>query len=125
MKKSLNELHDFIHIDWENSEWARDLDFKGRLKEFFNEVEELKKALDKDDKENLAEELGDCLWDLMYAIVLGDKEKIFSSKKVVTDVTEKIKKRKPWILKGEQTDRAEELRIWKEVKKLEKEKKLR
>ncbi len=120
MKDSFEEMHNLIEADYQNSAWSRDCDFKKRIKEFLDETEEIKKAVENDNFENLKEEIGDALWDLVYVIHTGEQEGLFKSKDILNNVITKIKRRKPWALEGKQLSKEEELRVWNEVKEKEK-----
>jgi len=114
------EMYNLVKSDQELSEWSQKCDFKARSKEFFDEVEEIKEAIEKKDVKNLRDELGDALWDLTYTIFMAEKEGLFEGKDVIQGVINKIKRRKPWTVEGKKVSREEELKIWNEVKKREK-----
>lgn len=120
MEKSFKEMLDLIKSDQENSEWSKNCDFKSRVKEFIDESNEIKVAIEKNDIKNLKEELGDAFWDLTYSLYMAEKEGIFSGEEVINEVVKKIKRRKPWAVEGKKVSREEELKIWNEVKKREK-----
>ena len=121
MKDYFNKMFDLIEADYKYSEWARKCNFKKRLETFLSEAEEIKKAIENNDTANLKEEIGDALWDLVYAIYSGEKEGLFKSEEVFSEVMEKIKRRKPWALEGKEVSKEEELIIWNKVKKKGKE----
>ena len=120
MKNSFEEMYNLIEADQECSEWSQKCDFKARTEEFFDEVEEIKEAIEKEDLDNLKEEFGDVMWDLVYAMYMAEKEDLFSGREAIQDIIEKIKRRKPWAVEGKKVSKEEELRIWKEVKRKEK-----
>lgn len=120
MKDFFAEMHDLIESDQENSEWSQKFGFKKRMEAFLNETNEIKEAIENDDLQNLKEEIGDTLWNLIYAIYMAEKEGLFTGKEVFEKVIEKIKRRKPWAVEGKKVSREEELRIWNEVKEQEK-----
>ncbi len=120
MKNSFEEIHDLIEADYKCSEWAKNCDFKKRMKEFLDEVKEVEVELKNDDLTKLKDEMGDVLWDLIYAIYTGEKEGLFKSEEIFSGVIEKIKRRKPWALEGREVSKEEELKVWKEVKVKEK-----
>jgi NTP pyrophosphatase (non-canonical NTP hydrolase) len=120
MKKKFNELHNLIIKDHEKSEWAKDCKFKQRITEFIKEVKEIEAALNNNDLENLKEELGDALWDLIYSIHLANNENLFKAEEVFNEIIKKINRRKPWINKEKEVSKEEELKIWYDVKTKEK-----
>ena len=86
----------------------------------FEEMVEVLHALNNNDPENLEEELGDVLWDLVNLILQAEKQKGIDSRKVIIGVIEKIKRRKPWLIRGEKVTAEEARRIWREAKAKEK-----
>jgi len=124
MKEMFEELYKAVKKDRNNSEFSRKHTMKARLEEFQSEVNEIKKALENKDFENLKEELGDALWDLIFMIAIAEEQKIFTGKEVINNVIEKFKRRKPWIFNGEKLDVEEEVRRWDKTKEIEKENKV-
>ncbi|MBC8500836.1 MAG: hypothetical protein ISS25_02160 [Nanoarchaeota archaeon] len=124
MKEMFEELYKAVKKDRNNSEFSRKHTMKARLEEFQSEVNEIKKALENNDFENLKEELGDALWDLIFMIAIAEEQKIFTGKEVINNVIEKFKRRKPWIFNGEKLDVEEEVRRWDKTKEIEKENKV-
>lgn len=124
MKEKFEELYESVKKDRRHSNWSKKNTFKQRLDELVNEVEEVKQALEKDDLANLREELGDVLWDVMFLIYMAEEEELFTGKEVISEIIEKFKRRKPWIFENKDIHPDEEVRLWNEAKKLEKENKL-
>jgi len=120
MKEKFLELYESLKLDRKNSEWSREHSMEDRLKELQSEVDEIKKALENDDIENLKDELGDALLDLIFMIVIAEEQGLFNGKEVIDNTVTKIKRRKPWIFNGEKVSKEEENRRWNETKKLEK-----
>ncbi|NQU98216.1 nucleotide pyrophosphohydrolase [Candidatus Woesearchaeota archaeon] len=120
MKEKFQELYESLKLDRKNSEWSREHSMEDRLKELQSEVDEIKKALENDDIENLKDELGDALLDLIFMIVIAEEQGLFNGKEVIDNTVTKIKRRKPWIFNGEKVSKEEENRRWNETKKLEK-----
>jgi tetrapyrrole methylase family protein/MazG family protein len=103
--------------------WVLDTGLKGYAKEIVDEANEAKEASDKEDYENLKEELGDVLYDWANACMAAEKEGLFTMDEVIEGITEKIKRRKPYILENRKVTKEEAVRIWKEVKQKEKDEK--
>ncbi|MEN8251981.1 MAG: MazG nucleotide pyrophosphohydrolase domain-containing protein [Patescibacteria group bacterium] len=108
MEKSFKQLYDALERDRKISPWSRKHDFQDRFKELQDEVAEVGEAIEKNDLENLKEELGDVLWDLSFLILIGEEKGLFTKEEVVSDVISKFKKRKPWVFKDEIIESIEE-----------------
>lgn len=102
------------------SEWASSRTIEQQFEELQKEINELKKAIKNNDLNNLKEELGDVLWDLIFIITICEQKGHFDIKEVMTSVLEKMKRRKPFIFEGKKTNLEEESDIWKKVKEKEK-----
>jgi len=73
------------------------------------------------DYENLKEELGDLLYDLMHLVEIGVEEGLFTTKEVIEQVNAKLVRRKPWVFGDEKIETAEAAeKRWNEIKAEEK-----
>lgn len=89
--------------------------------ELEDEVRELKEAVEKNDVENMREELGDVFWDALYFGMLAEEKGLFTLKEVFEEVHRKMKRRKPWVFGNEKVASAEEaVKRWHEIKAEEK-----
>ena len=115
MKEKFEEFYEMLKLDRKNSAWSRKntLELKG-------EVAELGEAIKNNDVENLKEEIGDSIWDLLFLAVIAEEYGYFSMKEVIQTSIEKLKRRKPWIFTGEDLTVEEERKRWKEAKSKEK-----
>ncbi len=101
--------------------WIKQQTVKKHFEELKKEVEELGEAIENNDKENLGEELGDVLWDLLTLIKISKDEYGFKLEDICNAVCEKIIRRKPYIFGDEKAETPEEAcKIWRRVKKEEK-----
>ncbi len=120
MKKAIEELLDLVNLSKEYCPWYNSVDSDEILKEFESEVSEMKNFTDLD---NLEEELGDVLWDiLLYISKLSEEGKV-DEVRVVKKVVDKIKRRKPYLITKQHVSLEEAHRIWFDEKKKEKESK--
>ena len=79
-------------------------------------------AIDKKDDENLCEELGDLLLQVVMHAQIASEENRFTMKDVIQGVSEKMIRRHPHVFGNEKVSSPEEsLKLWKEIKKNEKE----
>lgn len=116
MKERFEELFKILKLDREVSPWSQRDTFAKRHSELVKEIEEIKQAIENKDDENLKEEIGDSLWDLMFLMVVAEEKELFTAKEVIEGAIEKIKRRKPWIFTGEKINLEDEEKLWHEAK---------
>lgn len=128
MKRTLEEIEKMlklIELNFEKCPWVKKQSIESYKKELISEVEELKEALKNNDDENLREEMGDVLWDILVFIFLVEKKKGIKPEETIRDIIEKIKRRKPYLfsdnIKAETSEQA--VKIWKGIKEKEKQEK--
>ncbi len=123
MKERFEELFKILKLDRKVSPWSQRDTFEKRHSELVKEIEEIKLAIQNKDTENLKEEIGDSLWDLMCVMVVAEEKELFTAKEVIEGAIEKIKRRKPWIFTGEKITIEDEARLWQIAKAKEKQNK--
>lgn len=90
-------------------------------KNFIEEVYEACEAIDKNDAENLCEELGDVLLQVVFHAQISQENGDFSISEVCDGICRKLISRHPHIFAGESADTPEEvLKKWDDIKKREK-----
>lgn len=100
--------------------WAKQLTEKELLSYFQEELDELKAAYAKDDINNVVEELGDLLMQLLYQTGAGEKEGIFSLEEVLEGINKKMRRRHPHVFDGVKAETPEEVdAIWQAIKEQE------
>ena len=88
------------------------------------EAEEAVQAVDKNDMENLCEELGDVLFQVMLNSQIAKEKGLFSIDDVIGGICEKMVRRHPHVFGDIEVNSPEEaLALWKEIKLQEKAKK--
>lgn len=93
-------------------------DFKVHLK---NESTEVLAAIKKQDYDNLKEELGDLLWNIIFISQLAREQKKFDIYDVMGDVRKKIIRRHPHVFGNAKANTPEEvIAQYRKVKKREK-----
>ena len=120
MKDTLHEFLEMLKLDRQNSAWAKQNTLESRFAELKSEIAEIEQALNKKDMQNLKEELGDALLDLMTLMVIAEDQGHFKAEEAIKEIITKIKRRKPWIFNGEKLTAEQEVERWKEAKKREK-----
>ena len=116
MKETLEEFFEILKLDRQVSPWSRQDTFEDRQRELGTEVAEIGEALEKDDSENLEEELGDALWDLLFLLVIAEEQGLFTAKEAIQGAIDKIKRRKPWVFTGEKVSVEDEIERWQMAK---------
>ena len=106
-------------------EWDRAQDFSTMKKCLIDETEEVLSAIDNKDYENLQEELGDVLLQVVMNSEIAKEQGLFDFNDVVQTLCEKLIRRHPHVFGDvpKPTTPEESLAIWKSVKKIEKERK--
>ena len=91
--------------------------FKTQIKQLEEELAELKEAIEHDDKEEINEELGHVLFDVLYLSVIGEKQDKVNLGKTFKELNWSIKYRFPHVFEGIKCESIED------IKKLRKERK--
>ena len=101
--------------------WDRTLNYEN-LKPFIGEeTAEVQAAVDKGDMQNLCEELGDVLLQLLLYSDMAEKDGYFSFDDVISGIARKLVRRHPHVYGEAKAETPEEaLAIWKAVKAEEK-----
>ena len=104
--------------------WDREQTFESLRKYMREEAEEAVQAVDKNDMENLCEELGDVLFQVMLNSQIAKEKGLFSIDDVIGGICEKMVRRHPWVFGGEKINSTEEGEaLWARIKMQEKAKK--
>ncbi len=101
--------------------WDREQTHKSIIKDLKEETQELIEAIENDDFENMKEELGDVLLQVMFHSQIASKDKKFDVEDVIDVLIKKLKRRHPHVFgKTKVKSSAEVVRNWKRIKKEEK-----
>ena len=85
------------------------------------ESQEVIEAIRKNDPENLKEELGDLLLQIIFHSQIAEENKFFKFDDVVKSISEKLIRRHPYVFGQKQEHTAEQqAAMWKEIKEKEK-----
>lgn len=105
-----------------NGPWESTQTHSSLRRYLLEEVYELLDAIDGDDQENLREELGDLLLQVLFhaRIAADDPMAPFDIDDVARSFTEKVRGRTPGVLSGEHADLETQIREWEERKAAEK-----
>jgi tetrapyrrole methylase family protein/MazG family protein len=97
--------------------------FDKQKKELLDEAIEVRMAVDKEDWENLKEELGDVLWDWLVFCWIAEQKGLFKTSEVLETLKAKIKRRNPHVFGNAIAKTKEEVEAMRqEIKKKEKQK---
>ncbi len=80
--------------------WDLQQDFRSIVPSTLEECYELAHAIEQDDFEHIAEELGDVLFQVVFYAQLGRERDLFSFEQVVSSLVEKLVRRHPHVFAG-------------------------
>ena len=89
-------------------------------RELRSEADEVLLAIANGDRDNLKEELGDLLWDVVMCALLAERSGYFPAREVFDDVVTKMRRRKPFVFDGTEVTAEDAKRIWATAKAREK-----
>lgn len=123
MKESFQELVEALLETRQKCPWVKEKLSIERLGDAIkSETEEITQAINKKDYNNLKEEIGDQMMNLIHMSLICEEEGMFKAKDVLTNVKEKLVRRKPWVFGDMKISTPEEaVKVWDEIKKKEKE----
>ena len=120
----INELIEIVSVlrSPEGCEWDRAQDFDSMRECLKNESQEVIDAIDNKDYENLKEELGDVLLQVVMNAEIAKESGLFDFNDVVQVLCEKLIRRHPHVFGDEPrpTTPEESLALWRKVKQIEK-----
>ncbi len=104
--------------------WDKEQTHETLRRYLLEETHEAIQAINREDMENLEEELGDLLLQVVFHASLAEEKQIFSLEDVISGVVKKMISRHPHVFDGlTLTDVADVNRTWEEIKQKEKENK--
>ncbi len=100
--------------------WDREQTFETLRGYLLEECYEVADALDRDDIDDLKEELGDLLFQIVFLARLAAEQDSFSIADVIRGIAEKMIRRHPHVFGSARADTSQEvLRQWEEIKRVE------
>ncbi|MBO1004716.1 nucleoside triphosphate pyrophosphohydrolase [Pseudogracilibacillus auburnensis] len=101
--------------------WDKEQTHSSLKKYLIEEAYELLDAIDRDDIDNMIEELGDVLLQVMLHSQIGEDDGMFSIEDVIESISAKMVRRHPHVFAKEQVESTEEvLSNWEDIKAAEK-----
>ena len=123
-KHNIDELLEVVEIlrSEKGCEWDRAQTHESLKRCLKDESQEVIDAIDNKDDENLCEELGDLLLQVLMNAQVAKERGAFDFNKVVQGLTDKLIRRHPHVFGNEErpTTPEESLKLWKKVKEIEK-----
>ena len=108
----------------EGCPWDREQTFESLKKCLSDETQEVFQAIDNNDMENLCEELGDVLLQVVLYSQIAKEAGAFTIDDVIDGISKKMVRRHPHVFGDIEVNSPEEaLALWKEIKLQEKAKK--
>ena len=104
--------------------WDKEQDHKSLIKYLHEEAGEVEAAIKKSDWENLKEELGDIILQVVFHSALAEKKGHFNIDDVIKSINSKLIRRHPHVFGGKKIKTSAQVLIsWNKIKKNEKKKK--
>lgn len=123
-KHNIEELLQVVEIlrSENGCEWDRAQTHETLKRCLRDESQEVIDAIDNNDDENLCEELGDLLLQVLMNAQVAKERNAFDFEKVVQGLTDKLIRRHPHVFGDEDRPSTpeESLKLWKKVKEIEK-----
>jgi len=97
--------------------WDREQTIESMLKCVREEAAEVEEAIEKGDNENLREELGDLLFQIVMICQIASEKGLFTMKEVMEDISKKLIERHSWVFGSDKVSTPEEaIAQWKKNK---------
>ncbi len=104
--------------------WDKEQDFKSIASCSIEEAYEVADAIEREDFNDLKEELGDLFFQIIFHSGMAEEKKLFKFEEVVKELNDKLIRRHPHVFdKKQEMSASESLEIWEKEKKKEREKK--
>lgn len=122
-KYNINDLRQVMKklLGEKGCPWDKAQNHESLKKYFIEETYEVVEAINNNDSENLCEELGDVLFQIVFHSELAEKENLFLFEDVVDGITRKMILRHPHVFSGDNNTSEMEINTkWESIKKQEK-----
>ena len=104
----------------DGSEWDKKQTHETLKKSLIEEAYEVNQAIDNDDIDELIEELGDVLLQVVFHSQIGEEEGFFNLGDITSAICKKLIHRHPHVFKNENIDMNEFDKTWEDLKREEK-----
>jgi len=100
--------------------WDREQTIDSIKGHTIEETYELIDAIDRDDMNDIKDELGDLLFHIIFYSEMADEKGYFDFKSVVEQVSNKLERRHPHVFSDEKAENTEQVKVlWEKIKKQE------
>ena len=129
MKREMKEHYSFQELreivaelrSPEGCPWDREQTYESLKKTLSDETQEVLDAVDNKDMENLKEELGDLLLQVVFYAQIASEDGFFTLDDVISGLARKMVRRHPHVFGDEKAETSEEaLELWYRIKAMEK-----
>jgi tetrapyrrole methylase family protein/MazG family protein len=126
MKKYLKEFDKLVNIfavlrSKNGCMWDREQTHESLVRHLFLEAKEVKKAIESKDMENLEEELGDILLQVMFHSQIAKENNNFDIEKIIRKLNKKLIRRHPHIFGSYKVQNTRDIEVmWEKIKAKEK-----
>ena len=118
MNKELARVSNFIKREMKYCPWMKTVKAKEMLRRLKMEIRELELAKG---KAEIMDETADVAMTALKLLFIISKEHGISKKRIVRNYYEKMKRRKPFVVKGKRASMRETWKAWEEAKRVERE----
>lgn len=119
--KSFQTLQYYMEQVADKDIWLKEQTHNSLLTYLKEETSEFAQAVKNDDIDNMIEELGDVLWQVLFQTSVAESDGYFNLEDVLDVLNRKIRRRHPHVFDGVTVSSVEELDvIWQQIKKEEK-----
>lgn len=119
--KSFQTLQYYVDQIAQKDIWLQSQSHQSLIPYLHEETSELVEAIQRDDIDNLIEELGDVLWQVLFHTSIAEQTGYFNLEDVLDTLNRKIRRRHPHVFDGVSVNSIEELdALWQAIKREEK-----
>ncbi len=119
-RELLLRFADFQDLNVERCPWVKVKGPHTFIKGVKEEADELSRAIENNDLDNIIEETGDVFWDAFTLLYIISRDYGVDKAEILTRALEKMKNRKPYLFNEKDIDVETALKIWYKQKKKEK-----
>lgn len=117
MTEKYEKLVELCRRSIEHDPWTKESGIRGYMNAVAEESTEVKNATDDD---NLCEECGDVLLDVIHLCLLAEMEGKFTLQESIDGAINKLNRRKPYLKEKRTVTKEESSKLWQDAKKSEK-----